>query len=173
MASPSSDRQPRGIVIVLLRAWHRIPRGLRVVLPVAEMAALWWSSSRRPGDEPVGQTFALLHNMAHVVAYAVLAGLLWLAWSRTLQAHDSSGAEARRSAGAFLLATVYGAVDEWHQSWVPGRDSSLADLCSDAAGALFAVLLLHGIARRGRPGALAWLVLTVGVASSSYATFGS
>ena len=37
---------------------------------------------------------------------------------------------------AWLVATLYGVTDEWHQMYVPGRTSELRDLVNDAAGAL-------------------------------------
>ena len=36
---------------------------------------------------------------------------------------------------ASVMGTLYGVSDEWHQSFVPGRDSSAGDLIADACGA--------------------------------------
>ncbi|MBI4352838.1 MAG: VanZ family protein [Candidatus Omnitrophica bacterium] len=36
----------------------------------------------------------------------------------------------------FCAGVLYGAFDEWHQSFVPGRDPSLYDGLADAAGVL-------------------------------------
>ncbi|MEE9199093.1 MAG: VanZ family protein [Dehalococcoidia bacterium] len=53
-----------------------------------------------------------------------------------------------------LLAAGYGAVDELHQAFVPGRDSSIYDVASDTAGALLAlagvgvILWLRGLRMR-------------------------
>ena len=48
---------------------------------------------------------------------------------------------------AVLLAVVYGATDEWHQSFVPGRTPELRDLFADAVGSAFgaSVVWLWGI----------------------------
>ncbi|MFZ0427726.1 MAG: VanZ family protein [Acidobacteriota bacterium] len=55
---------------------------------------------------------------------------------------------------AWLLAILYGASDEIHQSFVPGRDPSWFDLTSDTVGAgigiLVLALLLTWRGRRGR-----------------------
>lgn len=51
-----------------------------------------------------------------------------------------------------LSASCYGAIDEWHQSFVPGRDSSVWDLAADAIGAALtgAALVACGIIARFR-----------------------
>jgi hypothetical protein len=38
---------------------------------------------------------------------------------------------------------LYGASDEWHQSFSPGRDSSVCDVLTDLSGGVSAVLLLR------------------------------
>jgi VanZ family protein len=54
--------------------------------------------------------------------------------------------------GSVLAAVAYGASDEWHQSFVPGRPMSGADLVADTIGALIAagVLWAWAIIRRPR-----------------------
>jgi VanZ family protein len=44
--------------------------------------------------------------------------------------------------GAVLIATIYGAFDEFHQSFVAGRRSDFADLRADAIGASVAAFSL-------------------------------
>ena len=67
-----------------------------------------------------------LRQVAHVVEYAILAGLLWRA--------------ARRSAArcpclwAAVGSLVYAASDEFHQSFVPGRKAHLQDWLTDLVG---------------------------------------
>lgn len=93
--------------------------------PVAIWAAVLFllsSASDVPGVGwlPIGD------KVAHVGAYAVLgACLAWGRWS----------GESRWTHIAFLgLGVLYGLSDEWHQSFVPGRTPSLADLVADAIG---------------------------------------
>ena len=85
------------------------------------MALIWFLSSR-PGDAlPIPGGF---DKPAHLVEYAVLGFLL------------GKGLGKSRWWAAFLAAAAWGAVDEWHQSWVPLRDASVWDWAADALGAL-------------------------------------
>jgi len=75
-----------------------------------------------------------LQNLLHVPLYGVLA-LLWL---RVLRAWRIAGGAL--APGVFALTVGYGALDEWHQSFVPGRDPSSGDVLLDAAGATLAIV---------------------------------
>lgn len=60
----------------------------------------------------------------------------------------------RRAAWTVVLATLaWGVLDEWHQSFVPGRETEALDVAADAAGALLAALVSERIWRRFEPGA--------------------
>ena len=96
----------------------------------------------------------LSDKQAHALAYAVLALLL----CRALAGGSLWRVTAGRAALAATLAIAYGATDEWHQSFVPGRESDLADLFADAAGAGLAAAAcfacgIIGRFRRGGRGA--------------------
>jgi VanZ family protein len=72
----------------------------------------------------------LLSSIVHIVFFAVLAGLL-------TKSFMASGLSNKKSiAYAFLITIVYGALDEFHQSFVPGREVHLSDWLLDAIGAL-------------------------------------
>lgn len=73
----------------------------------------------------------------HFVAYFGLATLLYvgLRWSFDL-------GRLRASVFAFTLTVAYGVIDEWHQSFVPGRHPTFADVFVDALGAALALSLL-------------------------------
>ncbi|MCU0242053.1 MAG: VanZ family protein, partial [Vicinamibacteria bacterium] len=42
----------------------------------------------------------------------------------------------------------YGVSDEWHQSFVPGRDATVGDVMKDALGSLCALILWQRVAQR-------------------------
>ena len=111
---------------------------LRWAAVIAWMGVIFFLSSRPdlpnfapglPGLEEIG---------GHLTAYGVLAGLLW--WALR-------GSGVRYPATwALVLAVLYGVSDEFHQSFVPGRDMSVSDLMVDLIGAgvaLLIVTLLH------------------------------
>ena len=97
--------------------------------PVVLWAALifFLSSQSHLPEPPPGVT----DKHAHVTAYAILAATLtWALTNRDLR--RTSWATV---AAVVLLCTLYGASDEFHQSFVPGRDVSGLDLTADAVGA--------------------------------------
>ena len=80
----------------------------------------------------------------HFVAYAILGAAI--VWGLTDRApRRTTWAIAL---GALLLASVYGATDEWHQGFVPGREVSALDWLADTAGAAIAAA-----------GLLAWAII--------------
>jgi len=153
-----------------MELWVRVPQWLRALVPVLMMAMLWRLSSREPDGKPDSTLHSLLHNSMHVVAYGCLAAAVWLAWSR----RPVAAVQVFRSRGAWLIATLYGVVDEVHQAYVPGRVSSVADVASDAIGAALAVVLLRQFVGVGRSsGLMTGLLLFAALGSIGAATFAS
>lgn len=70
-------------------------------------------------------------SAAHAAEYVVLALLLLRALARA----DWRRVTWAAALSAIALAVAYGLVDEWHQSFVPGRSSEWRDVIADAAGA--------------------------------------
>jgi|SRR5688572_6822734 len=83
----------------------------------------------------------LVKKGGHMTGYALLAA----ANLRALQldrAGDAGGGHKIRPYGlAFLIAVLYSATDEWHQSFVPGRHPTLTDIGIDALGAILGLSL--------------------------------
>ena len=62
------------------------------------------------------------------------------------------GARAIPHVMMVVIGAFYGASDEWHQRFVPGRSPSLGDWAADVAGVVLGyglvMLLANGFARR-------------------------
>ncbi len=110
---------------------------------VLQMAIIFAASSipdlgRLPGG--------ISDKSGHSIGYALLAGLLLRAFARGRLA----GITWRAAAVAVLLATMYGASDELHKAFVPGRSSDRYDVLADFIGSMIGVAIgwLAGVARR-------------------------
>ena len=105
--------------------------------PVVLWAALIFVLSSLSGlPAPPG---GLTDKHAHFITYGVLAALVVWAITDRAPARTTWGV----AAAAVVLATLYGASDEFHQSFVPGREVSALDLAADAGGALLAAVVLR------------------------------
>lgn len=105
--------------------------------PALCWAALIFTLSSMSGlPAPPG---GLTDKHAHLVTYGVLTALI--VWGLT------DRAPTRTTWGvallAVVLATLYGASDEFHQSFVPNREVSALDLAADAVGAIAAAGVLR------------------------------
>lgn len=128
-----------------------------VVLTLAYMGAIYWLSSLPPAEAaaPTEATrfwSQVTLNLLHVPAYAGLA----FSFLRALSAGQAAGTVPWELAALTLLGTAgYAALDEWHQSFVPGRRASFADFSLDLAGIGGMLLVLRTrrriLPRRGKP----------------------
>jgi VanZ family protein len=108
------------------------------------MAVIWvLSSLPAAADQTIGGIFLpkLLQKMAHLVVYAVLGGL-WF-W-----AFDFGRGVKAAGLWACCLSTAYAAVDEFHQTFVPGRYGSPWDVALDTIGALLVLAIILAARRR-------------------------
>jgi VanZ family protein len=116
----------------------------RAALVLAYMAGIFWLSSLPAARVAAFGLGPELANLAHVPLFAGLGSVTLLALT---------GPPAPRVALAGVVALAFALFDEWHQTAVPGRVFSLADLGSDALGVTIGVaasLFAQG-ASRGRP----------------------
>ncbi len=81
----------------------------------------------------------------HVVEYAILAGLVWHALRQTTQTKHPA-------VWSFVITVLYAVSDEWHQTYVLGRNGRLLDVLIDSIGALTSLTVLEWW-RRNRSGA--------------------
>lgn len=93
-----------------------------------------------------GTAFPPLFPLADILAHIVLYAILGLTMYRAISSTWGTLSRVMGCAGV-LLTVAYGALDELHQWYVPGRRSELADLAADGVGALIGVLLYTGYRR--------------------------
>jgi VanZ family protein len=111
--------------------------------------ALIFYLSHRPdlptGVGELGLIILILRRAAHVVEYAVLTLLA----ARSFKGYNINYRKALLGAG--VLALLYAISDEYHQTFVPGRNGSLRDVLIDGAGIIVAFGAIH-ILRKYRRG---------------------
>lgn len=89
--------------------------------------------STRPNLHP-GPGVPHLDKVAHFVEYALLG------WFAAGALRLSGIAAVPAALLALVGASLFGGMDEWIQSSVPGRDSCIADWAADSVGALAGVV---------------------------------
>jgi VanZ family protein len=108
------------------------------------MAAIFVASSGPGPQLPPGADW---DKVLHAGAYAVMSALVTWAMARG-RLREATG---RALLAGVLVAAAYGATDELHQAFVPGRQADVFDLIADATGALAAAGAIRawGIIARG------------------------
>jgi len=99
------------------------------------MLLIFALSSLSDPQSPPGD---LSDRWAHLLEYAVLGGLVLRAVARA----EWGTVTASAAATAWIVSTLYGVTDEFHQWFVPGRVADPVDVVVDGAGAGLAVLLV-------------------------------
>ena len=87
----------------------------------------------------------IIRKLGHLTEYAILAALLWRA--------VRSGTDWKSKSWILFLVVwtacaVFAASDEFHQSFVPSRTSSLHDVMIDICGALIGLAICIALASR-------------------------
>jgi VanZ family protein len=78
-------------------------------------------------------------KLVHIALYGVLG---WL----THRAVET--VSARAAIRVFIVTSLLGAVDEWHQRFIPGRSPATADWVADTIGAATGILAFQTARRR-------------------------
>lgn len=105
-------------------------------------AVVWFLSSRPDPGDTLGFWIDLPDYVLHGVEFAA-GGLLAAAAFSHLR-------PPLAVAAALSFCIAYGLLDEWHQSFVPGRFSDFGDVVADTVGAAIGILVFAWIARRMR-----------------------
>lgn len=136
-------------------------RAGRILPPVAWIALSFYLSHQPTLPYPEGLDAKIISTMGHVGVFGVLAVLIW--WALGLRQEATGGANipsdvrpvqrdgfslafGQREWLAIALTVAYGFIDEWHQSFVPGRMPDWRDIAADTVGAVLAMLVVRWIA---------------------------
>ncbi len=120
-------------------------RPLAWLLVVAYAGIIFYLSTQ---SNPLpGLTARVWDKLLHLTEYGGLGLCLGIALASRLEGRELLGWVA-------LIGLLYGASDELHQSFVPGRDAELGDVVADGIGsglgALFALAATRWLGRRSR-----------------------
>jgi VanZ family protein len=107
---------------------------LRSLAPLALMMLIFVLSAQPDLDSGLGTLDLVLRKLAHATEYALLT-LAW-AWALRPATHLSVPLAA-------LIALLYAASDEYHQTFVIGRSGTATDLLVDAVGVGIAMAALR------------------------------
>src|SRR6476646_3691496 len=112
---------------------------LRVLVPLALMGVIFWFSAQ-PAAGHHAWWVIVIRKLGHVTGYALLTSAWW--WA--LQ-----GVVRRPILWAVLISLAYACTDEFHQTFVRGREGTPRDVLIDAVGmALAAFVLTRPAVRR-------------------------
>lgn len=101
--------------------------------PVLVMTGIWVVSSL--SVPPTTLPSFDWDKLNHATAYFILT----LSWVWTL-ARQGKLRVSQITAGAVALSIAYGALDEFHQGFVPGRQKDIIDLLADITGSLLGMM---------------------------------
>jgi len=118
-----------------------ILRRLSLLLALAWMSVLFYLSHQPTLDTPM--LFPGQDKLFHAIVYGILGFLLL--GSRT---PSTQGFTNTQVLGSVVIASLYGISDEFHQYFVPGRNTDVWDWVADTLGAVIAVSLLAWLSRK-------------------------
>ena len=123
--------------------WPRMKKGKAFLIywlpPLLWAGLIFGLSSFTPTVPPVVD-WPGLDKGVHMILFGVLAILLQRAFN--LRTPLTAFAAASFS---MIIVMLYGALDEWHQSFVPGRRPDSWDWVADSVGAIVGVLSFQGL----------------------------
>lgn len=93
------------------------------------------SAMRGSGENSYSLFYFIERKSFHVIEYFILAGLCY-------QALTLSFSMKKALSVAAVFSFAYAAIDEWHQTFVFGREGTLRDVAIDLIGIILAVIFI-------------------------------
>jgi len=104
---------------------------------------IYWLSDQISLKPPFDFGFDLQDKLYHAGAYSIMGLLAWRSFRHL------AGSPIIVVLLSIAFSSLYGLSDEWHQSFVVGRQSDVADWFADTTGSVLAVLLLSKLHKPG------------------------
>ena len=99
---------------------------------------LSWAHIRLPGP-----TFEIVHFLVRKLAHCTEYGMFGLFLYHSFTFRQPERWNTRSAVSAVIVAGLFSLIDEYHQSFVPGRTASIKDCGIDTFGALLGMVLLY------------------------------
>lgn len=96
---------------------------------------IYWLSSKT--SLPTPPLFPHQDKALHLGAYFMMGILTWRFF------YDYFSRPSIVFFASLSFCSLYGISDEWHQSFVPGREADFLDWLADTTGAMIALSILH------------------------------
>jgi len=116
------------------------------IIPAALVMGLIFCLSHQDGSTLSLPAIPYIDKLGHFCLYFLLAGTVLFALPVRLKKEHLN----RTAVAVVLFCLIYGATDELHQAFIPGRDSSIADLGADFLGAAVLVFFWNLRQEAGR-----------------------
>jgi VanZ family protein len=111
---------------------------LKYQVPPVLFAVLIYFLAAIPNVHLIIQLPVGADKIVHAVLFFVLC---WLMWRAFYYQHTLPVIRNSAILGAFIFCVIYGILDEYHDSFVPGRSADFFDVVADAGGALLFVAI--------------------------------
>lgn len=112
-----------------------MPKLLNLTILTLYCSFIFWLSSQ--STLPTPMLFLHQDKIHHMGAYFIMGILAWRLFNQCF----------KRPIITFIISfcfcSLYGLSDEWHQSYVPGRDADVFDWLADSVGAFIALVTIQ------------------------------
>ena len=107
------------------------------LIPMLLCMGIIFFFSHQPGDSLDLPLFRGADKLSHMLAYGILSATVIFSFSAEMKREK----KALVVTAAVLVPLLFGLSDEYHQSYVAGRNSDIFDVVADGAGGLIVGLL--------------------------------
>jgi VanZ family protein len=123
------------LVIASLPSLRFMKKRMDLLALLVYCSLIYWLSDQQ--TLPTPDLFDNEDKLHHFLAYFLMGVFAWRAFN-CLTLH-----RGLLFLASFSFCSVYGLSDEWHQSFVVGRDSSAMDWLADSVGGLAATFTVY------------------------------